>query len=252
MATRASLARGTAPKEVFEGRVHKWERRWLVHKKGTIKTEVMLELLRWIVTDERCPELTGPRHPHIKPLKRPIIKQPSKKPAEQAGEQAGEQQGAGQPAEQDAEQGGEPATAAATEAPKQAAAIDTDKNPQEQPAGAAGGQTAIAFGGVLQQPQQPQEGVAGSRAAFADNSAPQGAGVAILTPQQEPNSAADAGLDPLVTGAAEPTKVFHVAFQSIGDPTEGVPPGRDGPPAPGDGQPAAAQDIEMADAVGPP
>ncbi|GLI68690.1 hypothetical protein VaNZ11_013176 [Volvox africanus] len=90
MATRASLARGTAPKEVYEGRVHKWERRWLVHKKGTVKTEAMLELLRWIVTDARCPELTGPRHPHIKPLKRPIIRQPSKKPPEQPTEQGGE------------------------------------------------------------------------------------------------------------------------------------------------------------------
>ncbi|GIL43641.1 hypothetical protein Vafri_1324 [Volvox africanus] len=133
MATRASLARGTAPKEVYEGRVHKWERRWLVHKKGTVKTEAMLELLRWIVTDARCPELTGPRHPHIKPLKRPIIRQPSKKLPEQ-------------PTDQPTEQGREPATAAGAgvgAAAPGTAAQNTPAKVTEQPVV----QTATVAGG---------------------------------------------------------------------------------------------------------
>lgn len=37
-------------KQPVEGRVHKWERRWVVVKKGTQKAEVQLELLRWIIT----------------------------------------------------------------------------------------------------------------------------------------------------------------------------------------------------------
>eukprot|EP00198_Chlamydomonas_reinhardtii_P013383 XP_001702720.1 predicted protein [Chlamydomonas reinhardtii] len=67
MASRARAVINTAPREQIEGRVHKWERRWVVHKKGTQKQEVQLELLRWIQTEERCPDLQGPRFPHIKP-----------------------------------------------------------------------------------------------------------------------------------------------------------------------------------------
>ena len=50
MASRARAVINTAPREQIEGRVHKWERRWVVHKKGTQKQEVQLELLRWIQT----------------------------------------------------------------------------------------------------------------------------------------------------------------------------------------------------------
>ncbi|GFR41452.1 hypothetical protein Agub_g2139, partial [Astrephomene gubernaculifera] len=95
MATRGSQARNTAPKEVYEGRVHKWEKRIVQHKKGVVRSEVQLEVLRWIATDELCPELTGPRHPHIKPLKKPIIRQP-KPPSEPTGEQAPADQAAAQ------------------------------------------------------------------------------------------------------------------------------------------------------------
>ncbi|GIL72380.1 hypothetical protein Vretimale_4147 [Volvox reticuliferus] len=193
MATRASLARGTAPKEVYEGRVHKWERRWLVHKKGTVKTEAMLELLRWIVTDVRCPELTSPRHPHIRPLKRPIIRQPSKKPSEQHAEQGGEPAtataaGAGAGAGAGTAAPGTAAQDPAAKATDQSVVQKADVTGEQTPAPAPGGELPPLQFQDLHHPQT-QAGLPQNAAnvTTAEDTALQGVGKA--SPSQEPNSA---------------------------------------------------------------
>ncbi|GLC33854.1 hypothetical protein PLESTB_000511800 [Pleodorina starrii] len=252
MATRASLARNTAPKEVYEGRVHKWERRWLVHKKGTVKTEVMLELLRWIVTDEQCPEITGPRHPHIKPLKRPVIRQPSKKSAEQAGEQdaaQGNEQGVGPsagpaaaappdqqtatPAEQPGELPTEQATAAAP--------VDQAPAPSEEPPPPAQE--------LEPQPEpEPQQ-----QADLAVEDAAGGSGGAVQA-QQELHGAGPVGDDPRAGADSAGDLPAGTSTAEVQETAEGGTAGAaavDDGQAPSEAQPAMAPDVEMADTDAP-
>ena len=54
MATRGAAGR-VGIKENFEGRVHKWERRWVSTKKGTQKEEVQMQLMKWIQTGTYLP-----------------------------------------------------------------------------------------------------------------------------------------------------------------------------------------------------
>lgn len=74
MTTRASLARGGFVKEQFDGRVHKWERRWVATKKGTLKQELQLELLKWVPTGQSLVHSGGARagvEPYPSPSKAP-------------------------------------------------------------------------------------------------------------------------------------------------------------------------------------
>lgn len=70
MATRGRHARDDGQKE-FTGRVHHWSYAWVTSKQPKTKE---LKFRRWQQTDERLPELAGPRHSYIEPVKDPDAK----------------------------------------------------------------------------------------------------------------------------------------------------------------------------------
>lgn len=70
MATRGRHARDDGQKE-FTGRVHRWSYAWVTSKQPKTKE---LKFRRWQQTDERLPELAGPRHSYIVPAKDPEAK----------------------------------------------------------------------------------------------------------------------------------------------------------------------------------
>ncbi|KAL4435566.1 hypothetical protein ABPG77_002529 [Micractinium sp. CCAP 211/92] len=70
MATRGRHARDDGQKE-FTGRVHHWSYAWVTSKQPKTKE---LKFRRWQQTDERLPELAGPRHSYIVPAKDPDAK----------------------------------------------------------------------------------------------------------------------------------------------------------------------------------
>lgn len=66
MTTRASTARGQ-DKQQFQGRVRKWRRQWDIAG-DTAK----YKLLRWVSTEERTEDRTGPRFPGLLPIVKPV------------------------------------------------------------------------------------------------------------------------------------------------------------------------------------
>ncbi|DBB06738.1 TPA: hypothetical protein ACH3X3_009408 [Trebouxia sp. C0006] len=66
MTTRASTARGQ-DKQQFQGRVRKWRRQWDIAG-DTAK----YKLLRWVSTEERTEDRTGPRFPGLLPVVKPV------------------------------------------------------------------------------------------------------------------------------------------------------------------------------------
>ncbi|KAI3435030.1 hypothetical protein D9Q98_003082 [Chlorella vulgaris] len=65
MATRGRHTRDDGQKE-FTGRVRRWRKVWVASKEPKSKE---LKFQRWLQTDERPPELAGPRHSYIVPVK---------------------------------------------------------------------------------------------------------------------------------------------------------------------------------------
>ncbi|KAK9830534.1 hypothetical protein WJX72_012316 [[Myrmecia] bisecta] len=66
MTTRGSLARGVGQQQ-FQGRVRKWVKKW--GSAGLATDGTKLALLRWLPTDERTTDRSGPRLPLVIPLK---------------------------------------------------------------------------------------------------------------------------------------------------------------------------------------
>lgn len=100
MTTRASTARGQ-DKQQFQGRVRKWRRQWDIAG-DTAK----YKLLRWVSTEERTEDRTGPRFPGLLPVVKPVRQRQKLAPVPQKALSTDQQQAGNATTIRDASLGG--------------------------------------------------------------------------------------------------------------------------------------------------